>query len=153
MKQWITPFLALGALLVLAACGINNSEIISRGLRIAVTKIERTDTGAYQVTWEVQNPNVVSYVVDHSEHQIYLDGTLVGTVAKKGRQGVPLQAKAEGVDPLTPANPAAADKLAQLIGQAPAAYRVDSTIWVLLQDDETSKSRLSSTGTVAVTAK
>ena len=66
---------------------------------------------------------------------------------------MPLQAKAEGVDPLVLANPAAADKLAQLIGQGPVSYRIESTIWVLLSDDETSKSQLTSTGTVSITAK
>jgi len=152
MKKWITPFLALAVLLGLAACN-NSSEIISRGLQIAVTKIERSPTGAYEISWQVENPNVVAYVVDRSEHKIFVNDALVGTVARKARQGVPLQAKAEGVDPLILANPAAADKLAQLVGQGPVSYRIESTIWVLLSDDETSKSQLTSTGTVAVTAK
>ena len=152
MKKWITPFLILAALLGLAACQ-SSSEIISRGLHIAVTKIERGPTGAYEISWQVENPNVVAYVVDRSEHKIFVNDALVGSVARKARQGVPLQAKAEGVDPLILANPAAAEKLAQLIGQGPVAYRIESTIWVLLAEDETSKSQLTSTGTVSVTAK
>jgi len=152
MKKWITPFLALVALMIVAGCG-STAEIISKGLRIAVTKIERSAEGAYTVSWQVENPNVVHYVVDRSEHKIYLDNVLVGTISKKTRQGVPLQNKAEGVDPLTPAGPAAVEKLTQAIAQGQAAYRVESTIWVLLADDETSKSNLVSTGTVSVTAK
>ena len=152
MKTWFTPFLALAVLLGLAACH-NSNDTISRGLRIGVTKIERTPAGAYEISWQVENPNVVAYVVDHSEHKIFVNDALVGSVARKARQGVPLQAKAEGVDPLILASPAAADKLAQLIGQGPVSYRIESTIWVLLTDDETSKSQLTSTGTVSITAK
>jgi len=152
MKKWITPFLALALVLGLVACG-SSSETISRGLRIAVTKIERTAAGAYEVSWQVENPNVVVYVVDHSEHKIYVNDVLVGTVSRKSRQGVPLRAKAEGTDPLVLAGPAAGDTLAKFIGQGPVSYRIDSTIWVLLADDETSKSQLRSSGTVSVTAK
>lgn len=152
MKKWITPFLVLAALLTLAGCG-SAPEIISKGLRIAVTNIERAPDGSYTVAWQIENPNVVSYVVDHSEHKLYLGDVLVGSVSKKSRQGVPLQNKAEGVDPLTPVDAAATAKLAQALGQGPQSYRVESTIWVLLADDETSKSKLVSTGTVSVTAK
>jgi hypothetical protein len=153
MKQWITPFLALGAMFLLTACGMSNSSIISNGLRIALTKIERTAGGSYEITWELQNPNVVAYVVDRSEHKIYLDDVLVGTVSKKTRQGVPLQERAVGTDSLTVASPAAGEKLTQALAQSPLPYRVESTIWVLLADDEISKSSLSSSGTVSVTAK
>lgn len=152
MKKWITPFLTLAVLLGLTACHSSN-DTISRGLRIAVSKIERTPVGAYEISWQVENPNVVVYVVDRSEHKIFVNDTLVGSVSRKARQGVPRQAKAEGVDPLTLVNPAAADALAQLIGQGPVSYRIESTIWVLLSEDETSKSQLTSTGTVSVTAK
>jgi len=152
MKKWITPILALAALIIVTGCG-SSAEIISKGLRIALTRIDRAADGSYAVSWQVENPNVVHYVVDHSEHKIYLDNVLVGTVSKKTRQGVPLQAKAEGVDPLTPAGPAAVEKLTQAIAQGQSAYRVESTIWVLLADDETSKSNLVSTGTVALGTK
>jgi len=152
MKKWITPILALAALIIVAGCG-TSAELISKGLRIAVTKIERSAEGSYAVSWQVENPNVVPYVVDHSEHKIFLDNVLVGTVSKKGRQGVPQQNKAEGIDPLVPAGPAAVEKLTQAIAQGQATYRVESTIWVLLSDDENSKSNLVSTGTVSVTAK
>lgn len=152
LKHWITPLFALGLLFFVSACG-SGTEIISRGLRIAVTKIERTSAGAYEVSWQVENPNVVAYVVDHSEHKLYLDGVLVGSVSRKARQGVPVQNKAEAVDALVPVNSAAADKLAQALSQGSAAYRIDSTIWILLADDETAKSQLTSSGTVAVVAK
>lgn len=151
MKHWITPFLLLGTLL-LAACG-TSSDIISRGLRISLVKIERAGDGSYDITWQVINPNVVAYVVDRSEHKIYLDDVLVGTVSKKNRLGVPTQNRAEGVDKLTVAGPAAVAKLTQAAAHGSAAYRVESIVWVLLADDETSKSSLSSTGTVEVSAK
>jgi hypothetical protein len=153
MKKWFTPFLVLSALFFAAGCGTGSSELISRGLHITLNKVERAADGSFEVHWQLENPNVVAYVVDHSEHKIYLDGELVGTVFKKSRQGVPLQNKAEGTDPLTLAGPAAGAKLAQAIGQGPLAYRVDSTIWVLLADDELSKSTLVSSGSVPVTAK
>jgi hypothetical protein len=152
MKKWITPLLTLAALIFVAGCG-SSAEIISKGLRISLTQITRSAEGSYAVSWQVENPNVVHYVVDRSEHKIYLDDVLVGTVAKKSRQGVPMQNKAEGVDPLTPNGPAAIEKLTQAIAQGQATYRVESTIWVLLADDETSKSNLVSTGTVALSAK
>jgi hypothetical protein len=153
MKKWFTPFLVLGALFFVASCGSSSSDLVSRGLHITLNQIARTADGSYEISWQVENPNVVAYVVDHSEHKVYLDGMLVGTVSKKSRQGVPIQNKAEGTDPLTLASPAAGEKLAQAIGQGPLSYRVDSTIWVLLMDDEISKSTLTSTGTVPVVAK
>jgi hypothetical protein len=152
MKKWITPLLALIALLSLAACH-SSSEIISRGLRIVVTKIERAPNGTYEISWQVENPNVVAYVVDHSEHKVFVNDLLVGSVSRKARQGVPIQARAEGVDPLILSSPSAGDTLAQLVGKDAVPYRIDSTIWVLLAEDETSKSQLTSSGTVAITAK
>jgi len=153
MKKWLTPFLVLGALFALTGCGTGNSELLSRGLHISLNNIARTADGTYEISWQVENPNVVVYVVDHSEHKIYVDGVLVGTISKKGRQGVPVQNKAEGIDPMKLASPAAGERLAQAIGQGPVSYRVESAIWLLLSDDETSKSSLVSTGTVSVTAK
>ncbi|MEJ1974059.1 MAG: hypothetical protein WDM96_16870 [Lacunisphaera sp.] len=152
MKKWLAPLFVLTALFALTACE-NTSAVVSRGLSITVTKIERSAGGSYDVTWQVVNPNVVAYAVDHSEHKLFLDGVLVGTVSRKSAQGVPPQAQAEGTDPLVLAGPAASDKLAQALAQGSANYRVESTIWVLLIDDDLSKSQLISTGTTAVTAK
>ena len=152
MKKWLTPLFVLGALLVFSACE-NTSELVSRGLSINVTKIVHEADGSYAVTWQVVNPNVVYYVVDHSTHKIFLDGVLVGSVSKTGRQGVPQQQRAEGTDVMTVAGPAGSEKLAQATGRDPLPYRVESTVWLLLNDEDTTKSQLVSTGTVAVTAK
>jgi hypothetical protein len=152
MKKWLTPLFVLGALLVFTACE-STSDLVSRGLSIDVTKIERASDGSYAVTWQVVNPNVVYYVVDHSEHKIFLDGVLVGTISKSGRQGVPQQQRAEGTDGMKVASPAGTEKLAQAVGKGPVAYRVESNVWLLLAEENTTKSQLVSTGTVSVTAK
>jgi hypothetical protein len=91
--------------------------------------------------------------VDHSDHKIYIDGELVGTISRKSRQGVPLRSKAKSSDPLTLASPGAGARLARAIGQGPLSYRVDSAIVLLLVDDEFSKATLGSSGTVPVVAK
>jgi len=152
MKNWLTPLLLVGSLFALAACG-SNSEIIATGLKIELTRVERAGDGSIQVTWRVKNPNVVSYLIDRSAHKVKLDGVPLGTITDTVRLGVPAQSPVERTSVLTPANAQAAERLAQLATKSPASYTVDSTIFLLIYDDEILKATLSGAGSVPVSAK
>lgn len=153
MKPWITPLLAALLLAAFASCHAGDSEIIARGLQIELVQVERAADGTVQVTWRMKNPNVVPYLVDHAAHKITLGGTLLGTVNDTARLGLPPQSQAERTNPLTPAGPDAAGRVAQLAGQGTATYQVDSTVFLLIVDDDIIKSVLTGTGSVPVTAK
>jgi len=152
MKNWLTPLLLAMSLLALAAC-TSASEIIATGLKIELTQVERAGDGTIHVTWRVRNPNVVSYLVDRSIHKVTLDGVLVGTITDKVRLGVPPQSPADRTSVLTPVNAQVADHLVQLAAKGRASYNVDSTIFLLIYDDEITKASLSASGSVPVSTK
>jgi hypothetical protein len=152
MKSWIPLLLAVGALLGLTAC-TSDSTVISEGLGIEVLKIERSAAGNCEVSWRITNPNVVTYVLDRSTHKIFLDGVEIGTITQSKRMGVPARDSAAGVASLTPTSPVAIQKLADVVAAGSASYRVESSIWLLLIDDDLSRSQLVNTGKVPVTAQ
>lgn len=149
MKNWLTPLLLMGALCALTAC-TNTSKIISTGLSVELTQIEHRGDGTIQVTWRIKNPNVVSYLVDRAVHKVALDGALVGTIDDTSRLGVPPQSAADRTSVLTPANPQVAEHIMQLAAKGSASYQVESTISLLIYDDQISKSTLSTSGSVPV---
>ncbi len=148
------PFLLLAGLLIcgFSACS-NVSEIIAGELKVALAKIERTGNGTVQVTWVVENPNVVSYLISKGTHKIMLNGTLVGTIVQDTPLGVPANTRLERTGLLVPAGPAASPIINQAVSQGSAAYRVDSTVFLLILDDKFEKVHLTRSGTVAVGAK
>ncbi len=152
MKNWLTPLWLIAALFVLSSC-TNTSEIITTGLKVELTKVARSIDGTIHVTWKVRNPNVVSYLVDHSTHKVILDGTQVGTFTDDVRLGVPVQSEAEHTNVLVPSNAQAAEHVAQLVAKGSASYQLNSFIVLLLYDDETSKSTLVGSGSVPVVAQ
>lgn len=153
MKHLLTPLLLLGLVLCgLTGCS-STTEIISAGLRVEVTQIQRDSTGAVQVTWRVRNPNVVSYLFTKSTHKLILNGTAVGTLADNSPLGVPQGSQAERTVALVPANAGANEIIDRAIAQGSATYRLDSILWVLIVDDDTEKIPLSASGSVPVTAK
>ena len=152
MKKWLTPLFAALIVAMLAGCA-SNSEIIATGLRIQLTQIRAAADGSVEVSWRVNNPNVVPYLVDRSSHKILLNGEAVGTVVDNTRVGLPPQSGVDRKAALTPANAAAAQRIAAAAGQESVNYRVDTTIWLLLVDDELEKASLTASGSVPVSGQ
>jgi LEA14-like dessication related protein len=152
MKKWITPLLVLAALLVSAGCR-STGDLIGTGLIVDLVKIQQTGPDAYVVTWRLENPNIVPYVIDHSLHRLAIDGAPVGTLEEKDRFGVAPQTTVEHSIALTLNGAAAKEKMALALASGKADYHLDSTAWLLLVDDELTKYTKSRTGTVPVVAK
>jgi hypothetical protein len=153
MKQLLTPLLLLSLVLSgLTGCS-STSKIISSGLRIELTRVERDSSGAVQVTWRVHNPNVVSYVFSKSAHKLSLDGTAVGMVEDVAPLGVPQLSQADRTATLAPSGAAASQVIDQAIARGSAGYQMNSTLWVLIIDDDLEKIVLNGAGTVPVSAK
>ncbi len=148
MKNWLTPLLLVVSVLAFPGC-TNTSAIIVTGLKLELAQVERTGDGAIQVTWRIKNPNIVPYLVDHTILKVTLDGVLVGTVTDGARLGVPPQSQAERTSVLTPADAGAAGRLTA----GTASYRVDSTIFLLIYDDDILKASLVGSGNVPVIRK
>lgn len=153
MKHLFTPLL----LLCLVLCGLtgcsHSTEIISAGLRVELTQIQRDSSGGVHVTWRVHNPNVVSYLFTKSTHKLTLNGTVIGTVSDTAPLGLPKFNQTDRTLPLVPANPAVAEIVDRAVAQGSAAYRLESTLWVLIVDEDTEKVPLNASGSVPVTAK
>ncbi len=152
MKLRLLPLLCLTLLFALAGC-TNVSEIIASGLKIELVRVTRAADGSCQVTWRIRNPNVVPYLVDHAVHKLTLGGAVVGTINVTDRIAVPRESQVEQTHALTPAGADTAARLAELAGRGSADYRVDSTVWLLIFDDEREKAALTGSGTVPVTAQ
>jgi hypothetical protein len=152
MKNWLTPLLLVAALFTLGAC-TSTSEIISTGLKIELTRVERAADGTVHVSWRVRNPNIVPYLVDRSIHRVKLDGLVLGTITDTARLGVPPQSPADRTSTITPNGAMSAEQFAKLVAKGSASYQVDTTIYLLIYDDEVTKASLSATGTVPVSAK
>lgn len=148
------PLLLLTGLLVcsFSAC-TNVSQIIAGELRVALSRIERAGDGTVQVTWRVENPNVVSYLISKGTHKIMLNGTLVGTIVQDTPLGVPANNQLERTGLLVAAGPGAGPIIDQAVTQGSAAYQVESTVMILILDDKFEKVRLTRSGTVPVVAK
>jgi hypothetical protein len=152
MKRLLTPLLliclALGGLM---GCS-STSEIISAGLRIEVTQVQRDPGGGVQVTLRIHNPNVVSYLFTKSSHKLILNGTAVGTLTDTAPLGLAQFNSAERTLALVPAG-AATDIIDRAISQGSATYQLNSSMLVLIIDEDTEKIPLSASGSVPVTAK
>lgn len=152
MKHLPLPLLLLALLLGgLTGCA-SNSDIISAGLRIELTQIQRGADGSVQVTWRVQNPNVVAYVFQRSTHKLTLDGVEVGTMQDSSPTGVPPRSQADRTGTLIPAGSAGSQTIDQALARGSASYNLDSTMWVLIIDDDVERVPLRAAGTVTVTA-
>ncbi|HEX2860019.1 MAG TPA: hypothetical protein VHN79_00180 [Lacunisphaera sp.] len=152
MKRLLTPLFLLLILCGLTACS-STKEIIANGLRVEVTRVQRDGNGAIEVTWRVHNPNIVPYVFSKTTHKLSLDGTLIGTLEDTSPLGVPQSNVVERTGTLVPAGGAATQAIEQALARGTAAYRQDSSIWILIIDDELEKVVLNSAGTVPVTGQ
>lgn len=152
MKKFLAPFF-LVALFAALGSGCNSSNTITVGLKVELTGLARAGDGSTQVSWRVVNPNVVPYLIAQSNHRVYLDGVLVGTITDKEATALPAHNHAARSTTLTTAGPAAERTLAAAAAAGSAAYRVESTVIIRLYGDTTERSSLSSAGTVPVSAK
>jgi LEA14-like dessication related protein len=153
MKRFLLPLcLLLSGVFFQGGC-TNAGTIVVVGLRVELTGIERSADGSATVTWRVQNPNVAPYLVARTNHKIYLNNTLVGSVDDREPMAVPAQSNASQTSKLVLAGAAADRLLADAAGHAPVSYKVDSKIEVVIYGDSSEKGGLTGTGTVAVTNK
>ncbi len=152
MKNWLTPLLLAASLCALAGC-TSKSEVIATGLSVELTRVERAGDGTIRVAWRVNNPNVVTYLIDRVVHKVTLDGTVIGTVTDSGRLGVPARSAVDRTSVLVPAGGQTADNLARLAAKGSASYALESTVFLLLYDDEISKASFSGSGRVPVATK
>lgn len=153
MKQlshslWVLVCLAIG----LTGCSSNN-RIIASGLSVEVARIQQNAAGDVMVTLRAHNPNVVSYLFAKTLHTLTLDGKLVGKIEENSPQGLPAINLIERTAKLTVTDDAARQVIAQALRRGSATYRVESTVWVLIVDDDIEKISLSGAGTVTVSAE
>lgn len=132
----VTLFLAAITLL-LSGCG---SSAITAGLAVELAGIERTETGA-TATLRYVNPNVAIYNIDRSEHKVYVDGALVGTISTKDAVGVPAQqAVTQDV----------ALKLTKPLAPGEHSYRLESDCTLRLYADNMQGMKSTSSGSIVV---
>lgn len=152
MKKLLAPLLLSLVALLLGGC-TNHMAAAVAGLRTEIVKLQRDSNGNLQVTWRMNNPNVVGYVITRNALKITLDGVPVGTVTSSERIGIPALNHAERVSVLTVEGPSADQALAQALARGSAGYTVDATIWLLKSGEDIEKFGLTGSGTVPVTAE
>lgn len=154
MKKFSTPLLWLACgLLFLTGCSGFDRGVISVGLSVELTGINRAADGTVTVGWNLMNPNVAPYLLARVSHRIFLDGTLVGTTLDEEPMAIPAQQAISKVTRLTPAGPEAERLIAEAAAKGRAAYRVDTQLLIRLYGDNTDKGALTHSGTVRVTGK
>jgi hypothetical protein len=154
MRKLFTPLAALAcSALFLAGCSSYDHGVITAGMGVELTGIERAADGTVTVGWNLVNPNITPYLLDHVSQKVYLNGTLVGTTLDAARMAVPAQQTTSKVSRLTTAGPAADQIIAEAAAKGSAAYRVDMQLQLRLYDDLTDKATLTHAGTVPVTNK
>ena len=153
MKRLLAPVLLL-ALFTLLPAGCNNpAKLIAVGLKIEVTRLERTSDGTVLATWHVENSNVVSYLVSHVSHKIYLNGVYLGVANEDEPMAIPATSNAGRTSKLTGGSAEAAPAVTAALASGSGSYRIDSQFIFGIYDDKVQKSELANTGTVPVTAK
>jgi LEA14-like dessication related protein len=153
MKKLPTPLCLLaGVALFLGGCA-SVGDIVTTGLRVELTGLERTADGSVAATWRVVNPNVTAYLLATISNKIYLNGTLVGTAVSHDPLGLPPHGEAVQTGRLTLAGAGAEKILGEAAGHGPVGYKVDSLMVVEIYGEETEKGTVTHTGTVAVSNK
>lgn len=153
MKKLHTSVFLLALLAAILAGCTNNSRLISTGLNIELTGIERASDGSVSASWRMDNSNIVAYLLTHVRHKIYLNGTYLGTVMDEEPLAVPASTKTGRTSKLTGGNAAATQVLAEAITRGSANYRIDTQIVIRIYDEAVEKAALANSGTVPVTAK
>lgn len=140
MRRLLTPFILLVALVaVFAGC---SSHPPLTGLTVDLVKLERAKDGTVIATVEVVNATVLGFNIASSNHQVFLNGRLVGTMHISEPLGLPQQSTAKQSAPLRLAG---GDLTAGL-----ASYRIESALTLLLYGDEKDIHKIVGSGTVQV---
>ena len=153
MKKAITPLILLACAVLFSSGCANVGAIVVTGLRVEVTGIERKADGTVNVSWQLVNPNVTSYLMAQVANRISLNGTLIGTTLDRDPMGVPANGNAAKTSKLTVAGPAASQILTAAAGHEPVNYRVESNLIIQIYGESTEKGDLVHSGTVTVTTK
>lgn len=141
MKKLLVLLLPLSLLLT----GCSAPAAAFTGLNATLVKIERADDGTLRATLRFSNPNLAVYNVAKSIHRVTLDGKS-GAIAIEQPFGLPYSSSVEQTGVLRLEGALAA-------GRESAAYRMDTTLTILVYGEERQVVKASSSGTVAVAAK
>jgi hypothetical protein len=151
MKKFFAPFFLITLFAAFGTgCGSSSTMV---GLQVELTGITRAANGVTEVSWRVNNPNVVSYLLAETTHKIHLNGKLVGTVRQKAALAVPATSTIEGAAVMTVAGAEGERVLTEALSAGKASYQAEIAVVIRLYGETTDKSTLSMSGTVPVTAK
>jgi LEA14-like dessication related protein len=151
MKKLTAPLFLIAAFaLLFAGCGSTTTMV---GLKAELTSVRRASDGTTHASWRVVNPNIVPYLIAETNHKIYLNDILVGTVRNREAVGVPANTTIEGTAVMAVAGAGAEQVITAAIAAGSASYRTEATIVIRLYGDSLDKTTLVTSGTVPVTTK
>jgi len=153
MKRLLAPVFLLSLFAAITIGCTNSSRVISTGLRVELSAIERAADGSVSVSWHIANSNIVAYLLSRTTHKIYLNGVFMGTIVDQEPIGVPANTNTGRTARLTGGDAKAASTLAEAAAHGSANYRVDTHIIIRIYDETTEKADIGGSGTVPVTAK
>ena len=148
MKQFFIRLALALALAVLAGCATGKPGLI--GFRPELLKIERDGRGGATAIWQIVNPNIATYNVAESSHKIFVNGRYLGRAVTKEPTGVPRQTN------ITQSAPIALERDGAAILDAAGnsgAYRIESSLLLLIYSTTTEKFSVTNAGTVRITGK
>jgi hypothetical protein len=151
MKRFSPVILCLAGLLLLAGCSSKDLPGLT-GLGVTLTGIERDADGITRVHWQLNNPNVVAYLIQASSHKVYLDSRLVGTAVSREPVGLNRQSTQaqSAVMQLDKGSEAA---LAAALARGTAGYRLESSLTITTYGDNREVHHTSAAGTVSLAGK
>lgn len=148
MKKFFAVFGVALLLSLLSGCGTTKPGLL--GLKAELLSIELDGQGGAVASWQLANPNVVSYIVSGSRHKIYVGGRYVGTASTKKATGVPSRANIPQAE-LIALEKGAAGFLAE--AGATASYRIDSDLTIQLYGEIFEQHHSTAAGTVRIVRK
>ncbi len=151
MKKLFAPLLLAFTVLFAAGCS-SNMQIVTAGLRAEMLRLQRLPGGEVQVTWRVNNPNVVPYVITRATLKISLDGKPVGELTESRRFAVPAQNLVDQTSVLPAGAITDSAAIEQALARGNAGYSLNATIWILMLEDKEEKFRADASGSVATGA-
>ncbi len=135
---------AVVAMLGLVGCESSRLKAAVKGLRADLVNLSIAADGSAKATLRYVNPNVIVYNVASAKHRIYINGRFLANAEAKKPAGVPPTSELVEQD-VTFKVPPSGWPVA-----GAANYRVESTINLLVYDDNEETHRLESAGQVVV---
>jgi hypothetical protein len=151
MKRLSPVIFCLAGLFFLAGCSSKDLPGLT-GLGVTLIGIERSADGATQVHWQLNNPNVVAYLIQASSHKIYLDGRLVGTAATREPVGLNRQST-QNQSAIMQLDKGSEAALAAALARGTSTYRLESNLTITTYGDYREEYRTNASGTVSLTGK